>query len=160
MPEHDEELNDCHKCVDGSTVEDDDYLGAKFIICSFCLGHEKVYFGRGDCNAWVYLRPRYSYPNEYRVREVDIWNQKMTIQQIISDDVEFHERKGLTKKEALDKIQNEFKEKRELLEREKRILYRDIIKERIREHEAELAYGPQASFKDIIMSKERKAELK
>ena len=150
-----DELVDCHKCSDGQELVDDDYNTVKAIICSFCQGHKKVYFTHS--RYWHYDRAEHPLPNEYTEREIVIFNNKMTIGTTIRKDVEFHERKGLSKKEALDKIQKEFNnEKRELLELEKRILYRDMIKEMIREHEAELAHGPQASFKDMIMSKERK----
>ena len=150
-----DELVDCHKCGDGKDtlkMEDDNHIS---IICKFCLGHKKVYFTHRPY--YRYARAQHPYPNEYKVREIHIYNQKMTIETTISHDVEFHEGKGLSKKEALDKIQKEFNnEKRELLELEDRILYRDIIKERLRAHEVELEHGSQASFKDMIMSKERK----
>ena len=146
----------CDECdSEGAVVEYDDHDEVK--ICGNCLG---IGYVNQDGDPVRIDGSVIDREDEYTVRKNDIINKKMTIETNISHDVEFYAKKGLSKKEALDKIQKEFdNEKRKLLKLEDRVLYEQIIKEKIRAHAAEKKHGPDVKLKDLIMSKERKLDI-
>ncbi|MDB2543499.1 hypothetical protein N9X63_00315 [Woeseiaceae bacterium] len=150
---------ECPECLgDGTDLPKE--IQDPIKLCYECSGYGRVFASHYSTGQIHEMWPLHDSINEFKLSEIEKINKETTILRELKADFAFHEAKGLSKKEALDKIQKEFdNEKRKLLKLEDRVLYEQIIKEKIRAHAAEKKHGPDVKLKDLIMSKERKDNL-